>query len=502
MKSRIKTTVAQPKAGAKNSVESQRTKSLSGQGSAGAGSSLGTEAVAKRNSATVINSGKGVGGTAAEYQPHTINKMLPSMCVEDYRRLKEGIELNGLKNPILLHEGAILDGWHRYRICMDLGVTPRFENYEGESPLTECWTLNIARRQLKKTQLAALAVMMMPKLETEAKARQLAGLKQYQNRVAKSTATDMDAIDEALPETARGSVRSQVSRLVGVSETYIQHAKRIKKSDPALFDRFRQGRVSLRNAKGELYRAEEAAKKDIHGIVIRKNDPRCSIHNCDILAAPIEDGSLDAIITDPPYPRENLDCWSKLGTFAARKLKEGGILLAMGGAYYLPEMTRNLTVEGLNYYWTLAYHMTELGSLPHCRRLRCNWKPILWYVKGKYSGTFQPTDHLADTVTNCDEGKTYHKWGQSLPFFTTLVERFTYADALVCDPFLGGGTTAIATLSLKRRFIGVELDPKAYQVSTKRIHDWESGLVTVDMAEDDKPKNAATTANPEISLAA
>ena len=442
-------------------------------------------------------------GTAVTYQRHAINKMLPGMSAEHRRTLKESIQQNGLKIPILLHEGSILDGWHRYRVCIECGVTPRFEDYNGNSPVTDCWSLNVARRHMDKSQLAALAVTFIPLLETEAKARQLSSLKQNRRRDGNKNKTDMDAIDEALPKAGKGSVRSQLSKMIGVGESYIQRAKNLSETDPSLFEKVREGAMTMSEAKAAVYRQTEAEKKNTDSIVIRDNNARCSVHNCDLLAAPIEDGSLDAIICDPPYVKENLDCWIKLASFAASKLKDGGSLLAMGGVYYLPDEMRNLTIEGLNYYWTLCYHMPDKGSLPKGRHVKCNWKPVLWYVKGKYDRTFQPTDHFSDAYENCAEGKQFHKWGQSVDFFTRLVEKFTYADELVCDPFLGGGTTAIAALSLKRRFVGVELDPEAYQVSMKRIQDWKPNVVSVDFTETPKSEEAIPAAqDPEMKLAA
>lgn len=411
------------------------------------------------------------------YQRHPINIMLPGMSPEDFRGLKENIRLNGLKVPVLLHEGMILDGWHRYQVCLQCGIAPKYEDYVGTFPAGDCWARNIVRRHLEKSQLAALAVTFMPSLEKEAKVRQLAGLKQNRHGDGKKTKTKMDAIDETLPEVPRGSVRSQLSKVIGVGESYIQRAKKIRELDKTIFEKILQGKMTVPQAKAEICRKTEAYMKNTDSIIIRKNDKRCSIFNCDLLDAPIKDGTLDAIICDPPYVKENLDCWTKLAKFAVAKLKEGGSLLAMGGVYYLPEEIRNLTIEGLNYYWTLCYYMDK-GCYPKSRKVKCNWKPVLWYVKEKYNRTFQRTDHFADPYQNCAQGKRFHKWGQSVPFFSGLVEQFTYADELVCDPFLGGGTTAIAALSSKRRFVGVELDAKSYRTSMSRIQDWESGQIT------------------------
>jgi len=456
----------------------------------------------QQTSKSKTNQGTKGGGSIPTYPRHKINKTLPPMLGEDFRRLKNDIRQNGLKVPIVLHEGSILDGWNRYQICQDSNITPKFEEYQGTSPVMDCWILNMVRRHLTKGQLAALAVTYMSSLEKETKERRLNGLKQNRSRHDKSTTTDMDSIDQTLPDVGKGSIRFQVSKMLGVGETYIQLVKKVRKTNRELFDQLRDGKLTLPQVKREMYRQTERKLKDTSNIVIRKNDKRCTVYNCDLSNSPIKDGSLDAIITDPPYPKENLDCWTKLGTFASEKLKDGGILLAMSGNYYLPEVLENLKTEGLNFYWSLCYHMPDHGSTPNERKVRCHWKTVLWYVKGKYNRTFQPTDYFPDPYKACKEGKEFHEWGQSLPFFTTLVDKFTYADELVCDPFLGGGTTAIATLSLKRRFVGVELDPVAYRTSMKRIQDWESDPKFEPVLVNQPDNIVPLVKNEESSLAA
>jgi 16S rRNA G966 N2-methylase RsmD len=57
-----------------------------------------------------------------------------------------------------------------------------------------------------------------------------------------------------------------------------------------------------------------------------------------------------------------------------------------------------------------------------------------------------------------------------------LVEWFSYPNELVCDPCLGGGTTAIASLSLGRKFVGCEIDKDAYKVAEQRITTFQNEL--------------------------
>ena len=44
---------------------------------------------------------------------------------------------------------------------------------------------------------------------------------------------------------------------------------------------------------------------------------------------------------------------------------------------------------------------------------------------------------------------------------------------IVFDPFMGVGSTGIASLELKRRFIGFELEKDYFEASKKRMFEWK-----------------------------
>lgn len=73
-------------------------------------------------------------------------------------------------------------------------------------------------------------------------------------------------------------------------------------------------------------------------------------------------------------------------------------------------------------------------------------------------------------VKNISKEKT----GHPCPIPVALMERIilltTNEGDTVCDPFIGGGTTAIACLNTNRNYIGFEIDPKYYDIATERIN--------------------------------
>ena len=176
--------------------------------------------------------------------------------------------------------------------------------------------------------------------------------------------------------------------------------------------------------------------------------------------ADIPDGSVDLILTDPPYPAEFLPLWSDLAVFARRVLSPSGMLAAMSGQTHLPEVYRRLG-EHLTYRWTMAYLMSGAANVVHARRVSTMWKPVLIYGA---------SDHrLHDVATSKAADKEYHGWGQSESGMYDLLSLLADPGALVCDPFLGGGTTGVVATAYGCHFIGAELEADVYRTAAARL---------------------------------
>jgi hypothetical protein len=61
------------------------------------------------------------------------------------------------------------------------------------------------------------------------------------------------------------------------------------------------------------------------------------------------------------------------------------------------------------------------------------------------------------------------KGAKPLGLMRAIVRDYSRPGDLVCDPFVGSGTTAIAALSEGRRFIGSEMDAKHHAIATARL---------------------------------
>lgn len=174
-------------------------------------------------------------------------------------------------------------------------------------------------------------------------------------------------------------------------------------------------------------------------------------------------GSIDIIVTDPPYPVEHLPLFGDLARGAAHVLKPGGLLLCMSGQSWVPRVYAELSSAGLSYVWTLNYLTPAENVQVFPRRVLTSWKPILMYCQGEYQGEW-----YSDLVRPEADDKEHHYWGQAVSGFRDLMERFLLPGQTVCDPFLGGGTTAVVALELGASFIGFDVDPLA--LLTTRAH--------------------------------
>lgn len=93
-----------------------------------------------------------------------------------------------------------------------------------------------------------------------------------------------------------------------------------------------------------------------------------------------------------------------------------------------------------------------------------------WYGAGysKWNGGGRPGTFIFNKNT---PGGAEHPTQKPLPLIMELVELFSFSQQLVCDPFMGSGTTGIAAVRLGRKFAGIEVEPKYFDLACKRISD-------------------------------
>ncbi len=62
-----------------------------------------------------------------------------------------------------------------------------------------------------------------------------------------------------------------------------------------------------------------------------------------------------------------------------------------------------------------------------------------------------------------------HPNEKPLMLMRTLVETLSNVGDVILDPFMGSGTTGVACMKLDRKFIGIEIEERYFQIACKRI---------------------------------
>jgi 16S rRNA G966 N2-methylase RsmD len=182
--------------------------------------------------------------------------------------------------------------------------------------------------------------------------------------------------------------------------------------------------------------------------------------------AEVPDGSVDLIVTDPPYPAEFLPLLSDLSAVAARVLKPQGVLLALCGKIALPEWIDRLR-EHLNYGWTYCEPMEGSHLRIIGRHVVESWKPWLAFSNGKWpSGT---TEFHPDLIDAGRREKSDYRWQQSPDAASAFIDVFTEPGDLILDPFSGTASYGIAATAGGRRFLGVEHDADRFRLCCERL---------------------------------
>ena len=170
-----------------------------------------------------------------EYEIHPAALAFPEMGTSAFEALKKSIKENGLHHPIVLHEGKIIDGKHRYKACLELGIEPKTETWDGKGSLTDFISdMNINRRDVTKNQRYAIALKLKNSYAKEAKERQ----RLSKGRGKKGSCTEHKPID----------ARKMACRKAGVSEHSLSAVQTLHEKARDLFDAVFDGYMALSKA--------------------------------------------------------------------------------------------------------------------------------------------------------------------------------------------------------------------------------------------------------------
>lgn len=229
----------------------------------------------------------------------------------------------------------------------------------------------------------------------------------------------------------------------------------------------------------------------------------CSVvqGDCLELMQQLDDGSVDAVITDPPYCETSLgwDKWPKLWlhvapckslwcfgsmrmffdkleefSFSGWKLSQDIVWEKQNGSGFAVDRFNRVHEYALHFYrgsWSEVYHET-----PRVPTDSAN-KSMRFRSQTPHRGEIGNTGYVDDgtrlvrsvlQIPN-EHGKADHPTQKPVTLVQYLVEYATPEGGIILDPFAGSGTTLVAAAKLGRHFLGFEIYPEYCEIARKRI---------------------------------
>jgi ParB-like chromosome segregation protein Spo0J len=202
------------------------------------------------------------------------NKLLPKMSEEEFAELKTSIQTEGQHYPIIVNEDLeVLDGHHRFRACVELGVEPDFEVRKFDDKLLEkkfVIEVNLRRRHLNNFQLVELAVPLLEIEKALAKKRQSKGGKN-----GRDTQLGLASDDAELEPKAKAT--EVIAKKAGVSTRTFERGKKIiEKASEDDKQKLREGKTSIAKVYQEIVTSEnpQPQKEDGNEALAQQESPR------------------------------------------------------------------------------------------------------------------------------------------------------------------------------------------------------------------------------------
>jgi site-specific DNA-methyltransferase (adenine-specific) len=189
----------------------------------------------------------------------------------------------------------------------------------------------------------------------------------------------------------------------------------------------------------------------------------------------IKDKYFDLILTDPPYgigeARRNNASRGKLAI--AKDYGVHGWDDSIPPKEYFEAMFRiskNQIIFGGNYFveylknspcWIVWDKNNHSNDFADCELIWTSFKTATRLIKYTWNGMLQ------QDMKNKEE--RYHPTQKPCGLIEMLLLSYSKEGDLICDPFLGSGTTAVACLRTKRHYLGIESSPEYCAIAEERI---------------------------------
>ena len=247
-----------------------------------------------------------------------------------------------------------------------------------------------------------------------------------------------------------------------------------------------------------------------------KNAPKPLLHIADVSGSAlfqgdcmdimplIPDKSVQLILADLPFNTEKRTTWNdwdkkidliKLWENYDRVLVDNGCVILFGYGLF----AHQLALSSKAYKYDLIWQKNRGTGFLNCKRMplsdfenilifynkQCTYNPQMKegkpykITKGSLSSNYAKTDKIVVTENEglryptrilnfANEPKPIHPTQKPLELIKYLILTYSNENDMVLDNTMGSGTTCLATKELNRKFIGIEKEPKYYEIACQR----------------------------------
>ena len=186
--------------------------------------------------------------------------------------------------------------------------------------------------------------------------------------------------------------------------------------------------------------------------------------------------SIDLILTDPPYGKKADKGTNGFGAAKNRRYAGGwdGMIPPPELFNEMFRVAKNLIIFGGNYFGHLLppsncwIFWDKKGDVAFQNPFADGELIYTTFKKPVKRIVFKQQGFITDS-----KDKRYHPTQKPTELVQQLIEMFSEPGQLICDPFLGSGTTAVAAVNSGRHYIGYEIDPGYFKICCDRLDEVE-----------------------------
>ena len=179
-------------------------------------------------------------------------------------------------------------------------------------------------------------------------------------------------------------------------------------------------------------------------------------------------GKVDAVITDPPYGLGDLWQGGNAASKGRWKLSDGGAETKWDASTSDEAIAAIVALSVPTVIWGGQFYRLPVGRcwLAWNKIIR-NWSSsemeLAWSNLEKANKAFDYSHGQLAT-----EGKHYHPTQKPVPLMEWCIKQAEMPETIL-DPFMGSGTTGVACVKMGRKFVGIEVAQKYFDIACERI---------------------------------